>query len=160
MDTFKKVNAGLSLILLLLSLGTWEYWKTVCGEQRGCTLYQMDWIMSPLLWGSLIWAIILLSLLAFPARVFKRWLLHVGWWGALLTILYVISTDPRSSHILSPDRGQAAWLVGGLIAILTALYLILWYLISSRRFGTTPAPWSRLLALIPAALAIYFLSPL
>jgi hypothetical protein len=156
MNAHKIINGTLFFVTFGVALGIWYFWDKYCLEIK-CSYVLTEYTLRPLLWGSIAWAIIFGTLLFFPSTVFKKWLLHVGLIGFLFMVYCVLNTDPRASSFwLDIDRGRAAWISGVVIALVTALYLIVIYLYSWVKTKTTPTPWSRLLVLIPAALVVYY----
>lgn len=160
MDTYRKINITLSVVTGLIALGTWVYWEYVCSG-RNCSLYLIDWVLDPLLWGSIAWAIISGTLMFFPATLFKKWALHVGIIGMLFMVYCVLNTDPRASSFwLDIDRGRAAWASGVIVWFVTALYLLGTYVLSWMKKKTMPTVWYRLLMLVPSAMVMYYFAVL
>ena len=154
--TYRILNRILFLISVVVALGVWVYWSYVCGG-HSCTLYLIDWFLTPLLWGGVAWSIIFGTMLFFPAQLFKRWLLHVGIWGMLIMIFVVLDTDPRSSSLWFPmDRGRSAWFSGVFVGAVTGLYILGTYAYVWKRTKTIPTPPSRLCILIVAFLFFYY----
>lgn len=149
-------NGVLFAAFSTVALSVWFYWTEQCGIRK-CSYDLTEFILRPVLWGSIAWAIITGMLLFFPAALFKKWLLHVGLIGMAFMLYCVLNTDPRSSSFwLDIDRGMAAWASGVVVGLVSVLYIIGTYLFSWVKTKTTPTPWYRLLAIIPAALVMYF----
>lgn len=152
MDIYKKWNIGLSILFGLIVIGTWVYWEYICGGHK-CSLQLLDWTLDPLLWGSIPLTIIFVTFLFLPAKLFKQWLLHVCSWSIPFALFMILSTDPRSSNILSLDRGQVAWLLGTILLIITFVYTIGWYIYEWRKGRIVISDFSRLaVLLVPTAL--------
>lgn len=132
MNTYKKWNIGLSIGMAIIAGGVWLYWEYACGGHK-CSLQLLDWTLDPLLWSSIPLAIIFTTLLFFPSKLFERFLFHIFSWSIPISLLMILNTDPRSSNILSFDRGQVAWLLGSIIFLITILYAIGWHIYEWRK---------------------------
>jgi hypothetical protein len=127
MDIYKKLNGGLAVLVGVVAGGVWLYWEYVCGGHK-CSLYLIDSTLSPLLWGSISLTIILISLLVFPSKLFRQWLVYIISWNIPLSIYFVLDQDPRQFGPFGIDRGDLAWGFGSLLFIITILYALGWHI--------------------------------
>lgn len=118
--------------MAIIAGGVWLYWEYVC-TQGGCSWETRNFLFRPLLWSSIPLAIIFTTLLFFPSKLFERFLFHIFSWSIPISLLMILNTDPRSSNILSFDRGQVAWLLGSIIFLITILYTIGWHIYEWRK---------------------------
>ena len=143
MDTYKKWHVGLSIATAAIAAGVWFYWQYIC-EGSSCNIYFIRGAIKPILFGNLALAIILFSLLPFPSRLFKQWLVHIASWSILFSIYFILGEDPRSSGVLAFGRGLLSWVFGTLIFILTILYAFGWHIYEWRKGRVAPRDFARL----------------
>lgn len=132
MNIYKKWNIGLSIATATIAAGMWLYWEYVC-KGGSCSWELRNFLFRPLIWGNLALAIIFTSLLVFPSRFFRQWLIHIASWSVILSLYFILQEDPRSSNILSVGRGLLSWALGTLIFILTILYALGWHIYEWRK---------------------------
>ncbi len=154
MDIYKKLNVGLSVATALIAGGIWVYWDYVCGGYT-CSYDLTEKALRPLLWSSIPLTIIFATLLFFPTKLFKQWLLYIASWSILVSLLMILNTDPRSSNILSFDRGQVAWLLGSIIFLITIIYAVGWHLYEWRK-GRIPASGMLKLSIFFVPTALFY----
>ena len=149
MDIYKKWNVGLTIATALIAGSVWLYWEFVCGGHTCCYDFT-EKTLRPLLWSSIPLTIIFVTLLFFPSKLFKKWLLFIASWSIPISLLMILNTDPRSSNILSFDRGQVAWLLGNIFFLITICYTIGWHIYEWRK--------GRIHALALSKLSVFLIS--
>lgn len=154
MDTYKKWNIGLSIVTTLTAGGIWLYWEYFC-IQGNCSWEIRNFLFRPLLWGSLALSIISSSLLFFPPKFFKLWLLFIASWSIPLALYFILGENPYSSSILSPGRGLLSWIFGIFILLITMVYAIGWHLCEWRKGKLQLREFSKL-GVFAIAAAIFY----
>ncbi len=148
MDSYKRWNIVLLVILSFISVGVWVYWRNFCTSET-CRFELTEYFMRPVLWGSLALAITSGALVMFPSLLFKQWCTYIFSWVFPLALWGVLETDPRSSDILSLGRGQVAWLWGMALFAVTVLYVVGWYSYHVRKKDRQNLSLSHLIYLLP-----------
>lgn len=157
MDNFKKGHIFLFAVTVIITVSVRWYWTNICGG-HACSVRLIDNFLQPLLWGGVALTIITGTILFYPSFIFKRWLYYIFSWGFPLALYTILATDPRSSNILSFDRGQVAWLFGTAFFALTVLYIIGIYGYRMYKKSLNNLNLTQLFFLIPSSIIFYSIS--
>ena len=159
MEKYRKFNFAILILTTCVAGSTYAYWKSYCSPMT-CSMSLLDYTLRPLLWSALSFTVILAFLALFPGKIFRNWLLFIFTWTGPLTVFAILTTDPQSSNILSPDRGQVAWLMGGITLIATVGLVLFHYLRAKLKAEELPASLLYLLVIPPVLILFWNLRSL
>jgi len=127
MSVYKKINIGLLVLTIVISIGAYLFWSYKCFG--ACSIDLIDTWLFPLYYGGRYLPVILGILVILPGEIFKRWLQYIFWWAAPLSLKLVYDINIHSGGILSVSKADMAESLAQLFLIVTIIFIVGYYLI-------------------------------
>lgn len=134
-NRWKALNLLLVVASLAASVGTFLYLTNVCNDVNSCSYELRNSILRPTMIGLLAIAVILAPFLFLPQHYFRAYIKQMFWWAFIFAFVWVYSTDPNSSHILSPSPEQVARNQGFLWGAAALLFIAFHWWRSRKKVG-------------------------
>lgn len=125
-NRYKVVNIALAIVFTAFAIGI-NFYVTQGYCTDYCSVEIVRGLISPVLAATPILALVLVSLLFFPADLFRRWLWYCGGPLFILFVWEVAGVSTDGGSIAAPTRVGMAELLAQMYAGATILFIIGYY---------------------------------
>jgi len=153
---FKIITSILAVCFLGIFILTRIFFQEYCSNLNWCDYDLRNSLIRPVMYLTPTLFVTLLLISLYPNQIVRSWFIKIFSWFFPLTIIQVVTTDLYKSGMFIPTKADVAWGNGVILFYLTAIFLVVTFVISYRNNVIKKKDFWKLLLIIPFAIVLYF----